>query len=255
LIGGVDAVEALASEFTRTVRLSRAAAELAVPVSVLRGRLASRTGEDATLALRLSQTGLPRADWDALKAALDGRATPPPAAAAAASSPSLSLSLWTDQLAYRAGDLLTVRARPTETCNLTIVAIEADGVATVLFPNDTVVDNRVAAGSVVQVPAPGAPFQLRLDKPGRQSLVAICNAQARRPEGIGHDFERQRFTVLGDWRTFLATTAEREAAYQKTQEELRRFRTGAGKAETLDQQLPVGTEDEARAGLSFDVDP
>jgi hypothetical protein len=198
---------------------------------------------------------LPRADWDALKAALDGRATPPPAAAAAASSPSLSLSLWTDQLAYRAGDLLTVRARPTETCNLTIVAIEADGVATVLFPNDTVVDNRVAAGSVVQVPAPGAPFQLRLDKPGRQSLVAICNAQARRPEGIGHDFERQRFTVLGDWRTFLATTAEREAAYQKTQEELRRFRTGAGKAETLDQQLPVGTEDEARAGLSFDVEP
>jgi hypothetical protein len=254
-IGGVDAVEALASEFTRTVSLGRAAAELAVPVSVLQGRLASRRGEDATLALRLSQTGLPRADWEALKAALDGRATPPPAAGAAASSPSLRLALWTDQIAYRAGDLLTVRARPTAECNLTLVAIEADGVATVLFPNDTVVDNRVAAGSVVQVPPAGAPFQLRLDKPGRQSLVAICNAQARRPEGIGHDFERQRFTVLGDWRAFLATTAEREAVYQKTQDDLRRFRTGAGGAEALDQQLPVGTEDETRAGLSFEVGP
>jgi hypothetical protein len=255
LIGGVDAVEALASEFTRTVSLSRAAAELAVPVAALRERLASRTGDDATLALRLSETGLPRADWETLKAALDGRAALPASASASVPSPSLRLALWTDRLTYRAGDLLTVRARPTADCNLTIVAIEADGVATVLFPNDTVVDNRVAAGSVVQVPAPRAPFQLRLDNPGRQGIVGICNAQARRPEGIGHDFERQRFTVLGDWRTFLATTAEREAAYQKTQDELRRFRTGAGNAETLDQQLPVGTEDEARAGLSFDVMP
>jgi hypothetical protein len=190
-----------------------------------------------------------------LKAALDGRATPSPAATAAAPPASLGLALWTDALAYRIGDLLTVRARPSADCNLTIVAVEADGVATVLFPNDAVVDNRVTAGTVVQVPPAGAPFQLRLDKPGRQGIVGICNAEARRPEGIGHDFERQRFTVLGDWRAFLATTAEREATYQKTQDELRRFRTGAGKAETLDEQLPMGTEDEARAGLSIEVKP
>ena len=94
---------------------------------------------------------------------------------------------------------------------------------------------------------------LRLDKPGRHGVVAICNATAKRPQGIGHDFERQRFTVLGDWRTFLLQTTEREAEYQKTQEDLRKFRTGAGSAETLDEQLPQGTEAEARAGLTVEV--
>ncbi len=113
------------------------------------------------------------------------------------------------------GDLLTVHARPSGDCNLTVIAVEADGLATVLFPNDTTVDNRVQAGALVQIPAEGAPFQLRLDKPGRHTIAAVCNAIAKRPQGIGHDFERQRFTVLGDWRTFLLQSAEREAEYQR----------------------------------------
>lgn len=256
-IAGIDPVEALASEYRRTVTVQRAAAELAIPPAALRETLLGLGGAQKPLALRLAATGLPRREWSTLKAALAGRTAP---GAGAAAGPELedarlTLALWTDATGYKAGDLLTVHVRPSADCNLTLVAIESDGLATVLFPNDTVLDNRVTGGSEVQVPPAGAPFQLRLDKPGRQGIVGICHASAKRPEGIGHDFERQRFTVLGDWRTFLATTAEREAAYQKTQDDLRKFRTGAGKAETLGEQLPVGTEDEARAGLSFEVRP
>jgi mono/diheme cytochrome c family protein len=251
LIDGLDPVDALAHEYTRTVSLERAAVELGLKIDEARTRLAAMTGDEKVLALRLVETGLPRDEWEPLKALLMDRSWPRDSAPL--KEESLKLALWTDALAYTTGDLLTVHARPSRDCNLTVIAVEADGLATVLFPNDTTTENRVTAGTLVQIPPDGAPFQLRLDKPGRHGVVAICNATAKRPQGIGHDFERQRFTVLGDWRTFLLQTAEREAAYQKTQDELSKFRTGAGGAEMLDEQLPQGTEDEARVGLTVEV--
>lgn len=252
LIDGLDPVEALAGEYTRTVSLKRAAVELRRDQSDLKKHAIELKGEEQILALRLIETGLPRAEWEQLKSHLMDRSWPSNRVRPA--SQFLALSLWTDALTYKTGDLLTVLARPTGDCNLTVIAVEADGLATVLYPNDSSTDNRVVGGTLVRIPADGAPFQFRLDKPGRHSVVAVCNATAKRPQGIGHDFERQRFTVLGDWRTFLLQTAEREAQYQKTQDDLRKFRTGAGGAEMLDEQLPQGTEDEVRAGLSVEVE-
>ena len=256
LIDGIDAVEALALEYTRPVSIRRAAVEMAIDEATLRMRLAAVTGSHAELALQLAARELSRTEWQGLRATLEGREVGKDTAAMPnVVAEKLRIALWTDAPAYRTGDLLTVRARPNGDCNLTLIAVESDGLATVLYPNDTSVDNRVGKGMMVLLPPPSAPFQIRLDKPGRQSVVAICNATAKRPEGIGHDFERQRFTVLGDWRTFLAETAVREAAYQKTQDDLRKFRTGAGNAEMLDDQLPIGSEEEARAAVSFSVQP
>jgi hypothetical protein len=256
LIDGIDAVEALALEYTRPVSFGRAAVEMAIDEAALRSRLAGVTGSDAELALQLTASVLPRPEWEQLRAILEGRSVAKDTTAIPTIGPDgLRIALWTDATAYRTGDLLSVRARPNGDCNLTLIAVESDGLATVLFPNDTTLDNRVAKGMTVQLPPPSAPFQLRLDKPGRHAVIAVCNATAKRPQGIGHDFERQRFTVLGDWRTFLAETALREAAYQKTQDELRKFRTGAGNAEKLDDQLPIGSEEEARAAVSFSVQP
>lgn len=252
LVDGLDPVDALAREFTRIVSQQRAAVELKLDEVTLRDSLADLDDSEQVLALRLAGTGLPRAEWELLKASLTDRSTRR-AASLTKAAPSFSLAMWTNAFTYKTGDLLNVYARPSGDCNLTVIAVEADGLATVLFPNDAIVDNRVSAGSLVQIPPAGAPFQLRLDKPGRHGVVAFCNATARRPQGIGHDFERQRFTVLGDWRTFLLQSTEREAEYQKTQDDLRKFRTGAGPAEILDEQLPQGTEDEARAGLSLEV--
>jgi hypothetical protein len=256
LIDGLDPIDALASEFRRTVSAERAAVELHLDPADLRRQLEALGGGDRSLGKRLIQSGLPRDEWEPLRARLAGRPQKPAhGAAPSGSSTALRLALWSNAAAYTAGDLLTVFARPSADCNLTVIAIEANGQATVLFPNDWTTDNRVSGGSLLQIPASQSSFQFRLDKPGRHGVVGICNATARRPQGIGHDFERQRFTVLGDWRTFLLETVEREAAYQKSQEDLRRFRTGAGGAETLEEQLPLGTEDEARAGFSVVVQP
>jgi mono/diheme cytochrome c family protein len=256
LIDGLDPVDALALEYRRTVTLTRAAVERHVDAGELRRQLEELAGEERTLGRRLMQTGLPRDEWEKLKARLSGRADQKTAPAPSATQlPGLRLALWTNATDYRSGELFTVYARANADCNLTVVAIESTGLATVLFPNDAITDNRVGGGMLVQIPARDAPFQIRLDKPGRHGVVGICNANARRPQGIGHDFERQRFTVLGDWRTFLLETVEREAAYQKAQEELRKFRTGAAGAAVLEEQLPIGAEDEARAGLTVDVKP
>jgi mono/diheme cytochrome c family protein len=256
LIDGLDPVDALALEYRRSVTLTRAAVERHVEAAELRRQLEDLSGEDRSLGRRLMQTGLPREEWEKLKARLAGRSDQQAAGMLPVSpSAGLRLALWTNATDYRSGELFTVYARTSADCNLTVVAIESTGLATVLFPNDAVTDNRVAGGMLVQIPARDAPFQIRLDKTGRHSVVGICNAIARRPQGIGHDFERQRFTVLGDWRAFLLETVEREAAYQKAQEDLRRFRTGAGGAAVLEEQLPLGAEDEARAGLSVDVRP
>lgn len=254
LIDGLDPVDALALEYTRHVVSERAAAELHLTPNELRDRLASLSGGDAILGKRLIQSGLPRSAWEVLKASLTGRQPAQPLQSPP-SADTLHLALWSDAVSYQAGDLLTLYAAPSADCHLTIVAVETGGLATVLFPNDTALDNKIKAGTTLQLPPPGAPFQFRLDKPGRHSLVAICNAIAKRPQGIGHDFERQRFTVLGDWRTFLVETAEREATYQKTQEELRKFRTGAGRAETLEEQIPLGTDAETRAAITLTVAP
>jgi hypothetical protein len=256
LIDGLDPVDALALEHTRRVLPARAAAELHLSVDQLRNRIRLLSEDDALPGVRLLQSGLLRSDWESLKAIIAGRQPPQPVQTPATdASTSLQLALWTETISYKAGDLLTLYAAPSADCHLTIVAVEAGGLATVLFPNDTATDNKITAGTTLQLPPPGAPFQLRLDKPGRHGLVAICNAVAKRPQGIGHDFERQRFTVLGDWRTFLLETAEREAAYQKTQDDLRRFRTGAGRAETLEEQIPLGTDAETRAAITLTVAP
>ncbi len=255
-IDGLDPVDALALEHTRRVLPSRAAAELHLSLDQLRDRIRLLSEDDAIPGVRLFQSGLPRTEWEPLKALLAGRKTPqatqPHATDTAAN---LHLALWTETSTYKAGDLLTLYAQPSADCHLTIVAVESGGLATVLFPNDTATDNKIKGGTVLQLPPPGAPFQFRLDKPGRHGVVAICNAVAKRPQGIGHDFERQRFTVLGDWPTFLKETAEREAAYQKTQDDLRKFRTGAGGVETLEEQIPLATDAETRAGISLDVAP
>jgi hypothetical protein len=256
LIDGLDPVDALALEHTRRVLPARAAAELHLSVDQLRDRIRFLSEDEAIPGVRLFQSGLPRAEWETLKAHIAGRQRPKPIETTATQAAmDLHLALWTETTTYKAGDILTLYALPSADCHLTIVAVEAGGLATVLFPNDTATDNKIKGGTTLQLPPPSAPFQFRLDKPGRHGLVAICNAVAKRPQGIGHDFERQRFTVLGDWRTFLIETAEREAAYQKTQDDLRKFRTGAGRAETLEEQIPLGTDAETRAAISLDVAP
>jgi uncharacterized protein DUF4384 len=95
-------------------------------------------------------------------------------------------------------------------CHLTLIDVDRDGRAVVLFPNDAETDNLIAPGVTMRVPGAAAPYQLRFDRAGPETLIAICQRRTRQPAGIAFDYEKQRFAVLGDWQTFLRAAAQKE---------------------------------------------
>jgi mono/diheme cytochrome c family protein len=122
----------------------------------------------------------------------------------------LQISLRTP--AARAGQPLTVIARSRKRCHLTIVNVEPDGIATVIFPNDFQRENLVEPGQVVRIPPEKGAYRLKFKRPGRETMVGICNDTDHPVDGIEHDFDRLRFTVLGNWSEFLRNNLGHEAA-------------------------------------------
>jgi hypothetical protein len=79
----------------------------------------------------------------------------------------------------------------------------------------------------LKVPRADAGYRLRLNDKGIERIVALCNtATSGAVDGIRHDFERQRFTELGDYRAFLARalTPQAEPRPQSVTETVRRGR-------------------------------
>jgi hypothetical protein len=137
------------------------------------------------------------------------------------------LMLQADKEDHRRADAITLRVRSRSDCSLTLISIDARGRGTVLFPNDFEPAHRLAAGEELKVPRADAGYRLRLDENGTERIVALCNtATSGAVDGIRHDFERQRFTELGDYRAFLAHALAPEAAprLQHVTETVRRGR-------------------------------
>jgi hypothetical protein len=126
----------------------------------------------------------------------------------------IELALWTDGRAHKAGDTIVFRAQASRDCNLTLVSVDNDGRATVVFPNDFERDNRIAAARAIRVPSADGQYRFRLADPGQELLVGICSATHASPKSIVHNYDRLRFTVLGDWELFLREPPRLEVAGQ-----------------------------------------
>lgn len=261
LVQGLEPVAALAREYTRDVGLFRLAAEAGLTVPETRKRLAQLPIDLVYSARRILAGTAPRAETDRLLLRLA-----PEQAVADAGNPALpalepraefELLLWTKSDVYEAGQLASFHARSNQNCYLTLISVDRTGQATVLFPNEFEQDNMLAAGKDMMLPADGASYQFRLREKGRETLIGICQTNAKLPEGIQQDFERQRFTMLGDWRSHLAQTgggAQRgasagEPARPKGQ------RGGRSKAPAPEAKTEArGQPDlQARAATSYDV--
>lgn len=184
-------------------------------------------------------------------------ASPPPAPIKEPSEPTpIILQITGNKSLFRPGDTLVLEVKADQDCNLTLISIEGSGLATVLFPNEFEPDNRIAAGNSVHIPAATAAYVLRTNKTGIESVLAICTAVARRPFGIGHDYEQQRFTILGDWDAFTRTVQEHEAAYQAkiAEENKKRARKRKNPEPPIVDPPPGPREAEGRALLLLPVD-
>jgi len=125
----------------------------------------------------------------------------------AAAPPDIELLLRSDRTIYAVGDAPAYYARSGADCYLTLINVDPDRSAVVLFPNEFEQDNRLLADRELKLPKANAPYRLRLAKAGRERLIGICTEAPRPPLGIFHDFERTRFTLLGDWDRFQASVA------------------------------------------------
>lgn len=255
---GQRAVAKLARSWDQDVDLVRAAAERAVPPRVLAQTLAGVGGDFLTLARRLMHGTLTRAAWTSLSLALDGAAKPGSVVNdLSVPDTGIDVLLWTDQPFYRPRDLVTINVSVSKACHLTLIDVDQDGKATVLFPNELEQDNLVAPGVILTVPSRDAGFQLRFERSGEESIVAICQRKSRNPDGIAYDYERQRFAFLGDWRTFLRTAPEREKEIRgrESSDAARRRRRGRSPANGTP---PVGAGDpapvEGRAAITVTID-
>ena len=128
--------------------------------------------------------------------------------------------------------------------------------STVLFPNEFEQNNLLVAGKELLLPAGGAAYQFRLRDKGRETLIGICQTGSKSLEGLQHDFERQRFTMLGDWRAHLAQLPGTTARTQKAIETPRARPQRRAKGRPVDvapSETRAAPELQARTAIVYDV--
>lgn len=228
-LGGLEPTAALAHRYTRSLDLKIAAAEIGMLPAALDTKLAEAALPDRSLGYRLRQGLLTRTDANRLFLALNAAAPSTATQQTQAIAPSITssgskiaLALWTNQTVYKSGDLMTVFAQPSAPCYLTLISVNATGKATVLFPSEFDPDNLINPDAPFALPTEKAHYQFRLKDPGRETIIGRCQTQAKFPAGVEPDYERQRFTVLGNYDNFLRTSfsldsdAARNRAVAKT---------------------------------------
>lgn len=207
---GLSGPLGLAQAWRRPADIERAAAELDMPPALLRAWLAGVTGDPGLAAQQL------RAGDVAQRLALDklyvltGQSNALVVVGAAAER--FEIAIVPDKPVYNAGDTATFSVQASRDCYLTLVGVDRGGRATVLFPSEIEPVNRISGGKLVRVPGEAAPYRFRFKDKGRETIVAICSQTHPSPEGVVHDYDRLRFTVLGDWQLFLREPPEMKQA-------------------------------------------
>jgi hypothetical protein len=218
----VDPVVALGQWYERDVSLEVVAAELGIAPAALKGLAGRALGRAGDLVERLvhgpvSRRLLEQAYGELLEALAgrspaDGNAT---LQLEAERPEGPQLVIRTGAAAAKAGDSLTLRVRTSQPCYLTLINVDRSGRGTVVFPNDFEQNNYLETGKELRIPADGAPYVFRLRDAGRETVIGHCMTVSKSPPGIRHDFERQRFTELGEYRAFLNRTGANEPAQAK----------------------------------------
>lgn len=242
------------------IDMAMAADDVGLPESDFALVLDGVNGPSEAHAKRLRQGLIPRAVWRQLRAslALPGdtgslryRPEAPPAAGPEDDA-ALDVGLWSERISYKTGDLIVVTAQANRDCNLTLINVDTHGDATVLFPSDSDPDNAVKAGAKIRVPSDIEPYQLRANEAGTETFIAVCSVNRKRMLGIDQDFEKQRFSLLGDWRTFVKTAHTRETLVGRR--DTPRQRRVRAKVDAAAKAAVTAPEHEARAAIYVKIE-
>lgn len=233
-VKGEEIVSSLARQYRGGSDVKAAVAQAGLDRDHFMKTLSETQGPAAALARRLQQGVLPRADLDRLFALLKGIDNPQAPKGSGGFlrdvKSEIGLSVWIDKLVPSKNDLVIIKAEADTDCYLSLISIDAENKATVLFPNDFEKDNLIHSGATVRVPGVDAPYQLRFKADGTETLIGRCSTSPNPPTGIEHDYERQRFTVLGNWENFIQDTLVTEIEFRRSPEKAERARTAKAQA-------------------------
>lgn len=263
-LGGKEPVTALAARYHAATSFTAALSQSGLARDKFIDLLTKATGDAAPLARRLQHGSLSRGELNRLFALMSGRDAPSAQADSGGFlrdvQSEIGLSMWLDTPRPSRNDLIGIKVEADRDCYLTIVSVNDEGQATVLFPNDFEPENRLDAHRAIAVPSVNAPYQLRFKSTTAETLLARCSISPAPPAGIEHDFERQKFTVLGNWENFIRDTIETEADLRASPQKVeqakaaraeaqRRRRSREPRVETPAMTLPAGTLRDGRAVL------
>lgn len=255
---GLSLTQALAHAWRRPADLARATADLGLPAGQKLTELPGWAGlKDRAPALSLRSGSTVRRDE--LGQFLAALTTSPAGVLPPTPSGKLEIALAADKASYKAGDSAMFSVVANRDCYLTLVSVDRHGRATVLFPNELAPENRIAGGYLVQVPAAAAPYRFRFKDKGRETIVANCSQTHKSPVGIAHDYDRLRFTVLGDWELFLREPPEmrearRDDAATDVPRPLARPRRRGRAGETVPAPAAKGPDVQTRTAITIDIE-
>lgn len=212
-LNGIEMINALAKRYEEDVDLALAAAELGISKADFTQSSGDVDPKFRSLVRRLSQSSVPREQFELafrdlapsltdLKPVAIASAKPPQPSAKPARKEELALSSDADN--YKVGDSPVFTVVAPQDCFLTLTDLDQKGTGTVLLPNAYQPDNHIKAGVPIQFPGPNAPFKFRMKDPGTETIVAVCAVQANGGDRILHDFQREKFTSIQNYNEVLA---------------------------------------------------
>ncbi len=164
-IRGEELVSGLARRYREDADFEAALGETGLERQEFLTQLTDAKGAAAPLARRLLHGVLPRPEVERLFALLKGIDAPGPSTSGGflrEVKSEIGLSMWIDKPRPVPGDLVTIKAEADNSCYLTVISVDAAGVATVLFPNDFTPDNLITAGQPVSLPGSRCTFPIAL---------------------------------------------------------------------------------------------
>jgi mono/diheme cytochrome c family protein len=221
-LSGEEITSVLFQRFERDLTMRQAAAEIGMEVEMFTERLNMGGAETYALKQRLEFNLVPRDQFVELFAGLVNEITDNRAFdlrdehvagyadyQGTISDPEgakrFALALYPNQSTFRVGNELTFSVQAELDCFLTLINVDAAGQATVLFPNRFNQDNRILAGNTYQVPGGSiGGFKLVFRDPGKETVIAKCNASRNELAGVEHNFDASAFTTYGSYDEYVS---------------------------------------------------
>ena len=214
-LSGEEMVSSLFLRFERDLTMGQAAAEIGLQVDEFKERLNQGSADTYALKQRLEFNLVPRDQFVELFANLVNEITDDKATdlredktKVASSNPEstkrFNLALYPNGLNFKVGQELTFSVLAEKDCFLTLINVDEKEQTTVLFPNKFNKNNRIEAGKTYTLPGDEiSGFGFRFKDPGKETVIAKCNATKNQARGIEHNFEEATYTTFRSYDDYL----------------------------------------------------